>query len=230
MRQGLRLPGALAGARDQRPKGAGRTPGAVPAAAAGGSRPNERAHRPRGRGVRSTPPPSRSHPPLPPSAGAAVSEWHWQPVNPSAERPSSPVRGGCWLGARLRQWRRRLLPPHQSAVRPARGPLGPSTGLRVPAARARPLPNFPPQPPSLPAARRPASSSAATRRRRSLPRGRRGSDPAWPRRRRRRRRPQQKEGRAQAGAGGGGVPATRPALRSKLRGAARRRGGGAAAA
>lgn len=106
-----------------------------------------------------SPPPA--HPAPPPGAGAAVSEWHWQPVNPSAERPSSPVRRGCWLGARLRRWRRRLLPPHQSAVRPACGPPGPSTGLRAPAASTRPLPNFPPPPLSLPAARPSASSSSA---------------------------------------------------------------------
>ena len=219
------------GAGDQRPEGPGRSPGAVPVAAAGGTRPNERAHRPRGRGVQSTPPPSRLPPPLPPGAGAAVSEWHWQLVNPSAERPSSPVRGGCWQGARLRLWRRRLLPPHQSAVRSAHGPPGPSIGLRVPAAPVRPLPNFPPPPPSLPSARPPASCAAA-RRRRSLPRGRRGSDPARPRRRRRRRR-RPREGSAQPGAGGGGRPGNSAGAEEQVarghpagRAAARRRRGG----
>ncbi|XP_058158348.1 pre-B-cell leukemia transcription factor 3 isoform X4 [Dasypus novemcinctus] len=147
------------------------------------------------------PPPS---PPLPQGAWAAVSEWHWQPVNPSAERPSSPVRGGCWLGSLLRQWRRRLLPPHQSAARPARGPPGPSIRRLSLTAPARPpAPKLSSSAPFAPLGPPAGLLSAAARRRRSLPPGRRGADPARPRRRRRRR---PREGSAQAGVGGGGRP------------------------
>lgn len=183
---------------------------------------------PRGGACTAVPAPPRAPAP-PPERRAAVSEWHWQPVNPSARRPSSPVRGGCWQGAWLRQRRRRLLPPHQSAVRPARGPPGPSIGLRAPAAPARPLPNFPPSPTS---AHPPASSSAAARRRRrSLPWGLGGSVPARPKRWRRRRGP--REWSAQAGAGDGGRPGNSAGAEEQVergrpagRAAARRRRGG----
>lgn len=154
------IPGLTLGAPPPRPERTVPVPGAGPGTAAGGARSNEHRPRPQGGATGALPAPQLT-PPLPPGAGAAVSEWHWQPVNPSAERPSSPVRRGCWLGARLRRWRRRLLPPHQSAVRPACGPPGPSTGLRVPAASTRPLPNFPPPPLSLSAARPSASSSSS---------------------------------------------------------------------
>lgn len=113
------------------------------ASGSGGRRRAQLSARPAPRGGACTAVPALPRAPAPPpERRAAVSEWHWQPVNPSARRPSSPVRGGCWRGAWLRQWRRRLLPPHPSAVRPARGPPGPSTGLRAPAAPARPAPKL----------------------------------------------------------------------------------------
>ncbi|XP_027279417.1 basic proline-rich protein-like [Cricetulus griseus] len=165
------FPGALSRAPLPRPEGTVPASGAGPVAAAGGARTNERRPRPGGGASGALPRPL---------AGPRPSPRPWRRSDRAAFEPRSAAAAG-WV--RAPGGRRRLLPPHPSAV-PGVRPPGPPSGSAPPAASTA-APKLPPPPLVAPRpARRPPPSFVAAAPPPLPPRGRPVLDPASLRRRR----------------------------------------------